>query len=257
MPSQTSAVGPLPLPIAAGALGDRIADPAVDALLDFLSYSLNASLNAKLANVAGTSTTAVPTANRFPFNPTDPRGHHVRLPVPSLFVWWDGKSQPFERMSAIYEYRQRELQVLYVFDELPSMAAMTVRAGLLAAVDATFFKAAERGYDPAYAYGSAAAGQLLQFMAADPDLFSFTYQGGSPGRFGINAPEGGADSGRDYPALRGSFLVRERIEQPTMTDEDVAGDVDLTIRASDGSSSQAVDLMQRYLPGPDGSELDE
>lgn len=248
MPSETSAVGPLTLPIAAGTVGDRVADPAVDALLDFLAFYLNESLSDKLANVPGTSAVAVPDANRFPWNPTEPRGHHVRLPVPSLFAWWDGRSQPFERETAAYLYRQREIHVIYVFDELPAMAALDKRAGLLAAVDAVFFKAADRGYHPDYEYNGV-TGQMLAFTATDPDRFSFTYMGGSPGRFGIEAPEGGEKSGRDYPALRGSFLVRERIDGPSLTDpDDMAGDLEL------GITNDEVPIMTRYLPGSDGED---
>ena len=87
--TETSQVGPLTLPIQAGATNAKLEDPVVEVLLDYLAWSLNNDLSAKLAQLTGTSSVAVPTANVFTFDPFEPRGHSVKRPVPSLFVWWD------------------------------------------------------------------------------------------------------------------------------------------------------------------------
>jgi hypothetical protein len=242
----SSTVGPLTLPVAAGSSGERFADPAVDALLSFLAFWLKECLDAKLANLSGTSSDAVPAANRFAFNPIDPRGHHVRLPIPALFVWWEGKSR-VEKRTTVFDHRIRDLSVLYVFDDLPQMAEMERRVGLMNAVDTAFHKAAERGRHADYGTGS-----MLAYTIADVDAFSFEYLGGESGRFSIDDSKDKDE--RTFPCLRGSFTVRELIgaDEP----EEYLVDVLVTVRAGEGHGD-AVDLMDRVLDGPDGSEEDE
>lgn len=251
-----SPVGPIDIPLAAGSAGERIADPSIDALLSYLGFWLKDSLDARLANLVGTSSDACPTANRFAFNPTNPRANHVRLPVPALFIWWDGGSK-IERLTSLYDYRYRELQALYVCPELPQTAEMVRREGMMSVVDAAFHKAAERQRHPSFSYGGGPSGDMLPTAVASLELMSFEYQGGKPGRFGIDQHETGTrkdKSGRDYPALYGVFTVRERIEQDTP--EELAGDVEAIISAAEGGD-EVVEIMTRYLPGPDGSEQDE
>jgi hypothetical protein len=236
--------GALTLPIPAGTPGQRLADPAIDALLEWCAHWLTESLDARLANLVGTSATALPTANRFAFDPLDPRGHHVRLPIPALFIWWTGRSR-IERLTIVKEYRYRELSALYVFDDLPQLAEHERRAGLMAAVDAAFHKASEARLHTDYGTGDTFTFQT----AGDLDSLSYEYLGGEQGRFTLDN-----DKDCTFPCLRGAFAVRELIG-PDESTEDLI-DASLSIDASDGSTSETIHYMDRELEGPDGSEED-
>jgi len=260
LPSEASAVGALDLPVPAGAVGETLADPVVDAVLDFASFYIKDALDPKLKNIlpSGTMVDAVPSANRFAFDPLEPQGLHVKLPVPCLFVWWQGASHVM-KMTTIYNYRVRKLHLLYVFPELPKTSEMRRRVGLIGAVDAAMHKMSKRQINTSYAYKTNPEGMGIAQAIAPVDVVGWEYDGGSPGRFGID--EGpGADrrvkkkSGRDYPALKGTFTVQERVQPMTMVDpDDVLHDSNLIINGA-GEGSVATFIMNRTLTAPDGTE---
>ena len=260
MPSESSAVGAIDIPVPAGSVGEALADPLVDAVLDFASFYIKDALDSKLRNIlpSGTMVDAVPVENRFNFDPLEPRGIHIKLPVPCLFVWWQGVSQVFE-MTTIYSYRMRQLHLLYVFPELPQKSEMERRVGLISAVDAAMHKMSKRQINQSYAYKTKPEGMGIDQALAPLDVISWQYDGGSPGRFGID--EGpGADrrvkkkSGRDYPALKGSFTVHERVQPMTMVDpDDVLHDGNFAINGA-GEGSTPTFIMNRTLTAPDGTE---
>src|SRR5687768_16115427 len=96
MPSTTSAVGGLTLPLTVGGANERVADPALDVLSDFLAWSLGNDLNDKLASLSGAPKPAIGTYNNAPsvflFNPEEQAGRIVAFErvVPALFVWRSG-----------------------------------------------------------------------------------------------------------------------------------------------------------------------
>jgi hypothetical protein len=254
MPSYSAPVGGLTLPLAAGSAQQRIADPIVDALLDFLAWSLGNDLSARLANLTGTSAVAVPTTNRFAYDPTSPRGHSVRVPVPALFCWWDGQSQAVDH-TTVRRKRTRVVRALYVFDELPHTDQLVVREGLFAAVDASFTKAAHYGHHSSYAYGSAATGTPLVSSVGDPGSWAWRYVGGQGvQRFQIDeastANVGRRAAGRDWPAFAASFAVEELVAQPTLVDPtDVWPQATVDVRATDLDPGEGyVDIMTGHLP---------
>jgi len=255
MPSTTSPVGALTLPVPVGAANSKLSDPFVDGLLDYLAFFIKNSLDAKLATLIGTPADAVPTTNRFTYDPDEPQGQFVKLPTPALFVWWTGESE-VRSLSMHFDFLIRQIHALYVFEELPREVEMAKRAGLLHAVNATFAKAAERQRHPSYGYNSFPVGTpLFGSLGVDPDTVAFRYLGGKPERFGIDNDKRGRrdQAGRTYPAIRGRFEVHERVEQDTMEVGDALGDVELTINATGGEAPPA-EHMVRYLPAPDGSE---
>lgn len=256
MPSQTTTIGNLTLPVPAGAQNSDLDDPTVSGIADYLRFWLRNSLNTKLANTQGTSADAVPSANVFKY---DPNTYFVRNAFPALYVWWNGRSSvETNRSTLLYDVRKRELHVLWLFDEMLAPNALTPRHGLLAAVDATLAKALERMRHPSYGYGSDAAGTSL---LTSLNLVGAEYLGGEAGFMaGVPASDsraGGPGEGqaqRGYPALKATIAVWERIDQDTLEDPgDVMGDTLLTINAS-GDGVDAVELMQRWLTSPDGSE---
>lgn len=259
MPLDNGLVGATQLPVPAGAIGDALADPLVDALLDFSAYYIKWALDAKLANITGTSSDAVPTANRFTFDPLEARGHQIKLPHPALFVYWDGRSV-YEQQTVLYWVRKREIHFLYVFDELPFLEEMRLRAGLFNAVDAAMHRMSVHQVHLDYGYGTDPSGTWINSSVEARDYISWEWRGSTPGRFGIDeGPRAerrmAKRSGRDWPALKGSWEAMERTTLRTMQEpDDLAGDIVATIMGSDGETLETVEIMQRVLEAPDGTE---
>jgi hypothetical protein len=155
----------------------------------------------------------------------------------------------------LYDVRERLLSVCYIFDELVYPGGANARRGLLGNVDAVFFKAAERWQHQSYGFNGAAAGTwILQSL----NLIDLRYMGGLKGEMRASIPETSQVPGsplRGFPALTGSFRVWEQIEQDLPTDADYLGEVDVFVSGSEGGD-ETVELFERYLPAPDGSEQD-
>lgn len=263
MPSETSAVGALELPIPSGEVGQKISDPLIDAILDFASFYIKDALDEKLVNVLppGLMVDAVPEENRFDFDPLQPRGIQITLPVPSLFVWWQGMSKVFQQ-TTIHTYRQRQIELMYVFPELPKITEMERRAGLMSSVDAAMHKMSLRQLHNNYGYDGMPKGMGIAQAIAPLNIVSWQYMGGKPGRFGIDEGplaerRAAKKSGRDYPALKGSFMVYERVQPRTLEDPgDVLHDSNIYI-STDGEGTDAELFMEGILSAPDGTEGDE
>ncbi len=257
MPSDAGPVGGVQIPVAAGAEKERFADPIVDALLDFAAFYIKNAIDVKLKQLTGTSTDAVPANNRFAFNPLEPRGHQVKLPRPSLFVFWEGQSSQ-EQQTILYTVRRRTIEFLYAFDELPHFEEMERRVGLYAAVDAAMHQMSVRQVHQDFATNDDPDGSWISTSVADINLVDWRWQGSLSGRFGIDeGPRAerrfAKKSGRDWPALKGSWLVEERIGLQTMQDpQDLLPDVAATIRGSDGESTDTVEMISGVLQAPDG-----
>jgi hypothetical protein len=256
MTTQTSDVGATLLPLAAGDVGDALSDPIVDAILDFVAWYLNNDLNAKLAKLNGTSEVAVPTQNRFAFDPTEPQGIKSSFKLPALFVWWDGLAQkmPF---SQLQDRRVRSIELLYIFQELPATAALELRSGLFAAVDASIAKAAERGYHPSYSYNSKTAGTRLDASIGDYGSWCWDYIGGqgikriglgdsNTTNFGSRNPST-RTAGKSHPAFAGRFRVEELIQPPQPEDP-----TNITRDSACAIDNDGVRILDRVLEAPDG-----
>jgi hypothetical protein len=210
MPNNSSTVGGLTLPLPAGALNASFDDPTVVGLADFLAFMLNDCLNAKLANMQGTSAQAVPAGSVFPY---DPGAYFVRNAIPALYVWWPGRSRRTP-WTPLYDVRERTILALYVYDELVAPGALLPRNGLVAAVDAVFFRAAEHGYHPSYGYGGDPPGTPLYKSIG---IKGWAYDGGEAGFItaiprqseGPGFGEGDGNIARGYPSLRAAFTVYE------------------------------------------------
>jgi len=247
----SSVVGNLTLPIPAGATNEGIDDPTVSGVANYLQFWLKNSLNAKLSNTQGTSADACP--NVFRWDPstyfTRGDGDGASSSLPALYVWWSGKSSLLkDRSTTIFDCRERQLEVAYIFEELQLPNAANARRGLLNAVDMVFFKAGERWRHSGYQNGA--------WILSALNLLDFTYSGGQKGSMEMSVPGVEGSAPRGFPTLRGSFRVLELIEQEIMTDDDLLGDSLISISATDGSAPGSVEIMDRYMPGPDGSEIE-
>jgi len=259
MPVDDGAVGGIQIPVAAGVEGERWTDPAVDALLDFAAFYIKDAIDDKLARLTGTGHDAVPADNRFPFDPLTPRGHQIKLPRPALYVWWEGTST-VEQQTTIYDVRSRPIQFMYVYDELPHYDEMVRRAGMMSAIDAAMAQMSMRQVHADFGHSGDPSGTWINYTVADPNFMGWAWQGGFPGRFGIDeGPRAerrfAKKSGRDYPALKGSWLLQERVAAQTLVDpDDMTGDVEVNIWASDGESTDTMDFLDGVLQAPDGDK---
>ena len=262
MTSLASTVGPLDLPIPAGAANSPITDPLITGLLAYIGHWLKIGLDAKLAVLGGPDTTAVtdacPTANRFDF---DPKGWWTRAVIasqqPCLFIWH--KSAKRFPQSTVYDMRERQIGVLYVFPEFNAPRGFPTRTGLMNAVDAIIRRAFDRGAHPTYENG-------VQFTdtIADVDTLE-VYLDGTEEGFEFASPQTGAGAGGQpdggfeqygFPTLRGTIIARERIGADTFEDpDDILGDITFTITHNEqGDVANGLDVLEGVFPAPDGSE---
>lgn len=271
MPTASNFVGLLELPIPAGAQDSALPDPTLVGLLAYLGHWLSVSLDDKLEALRGTNASiagACPVANRFPWDPStyfvraEEAGRTVEECFPALYAWRSsrGRRVPY---STVKSMRHRDLMVQYIFDELALPGAWVARSGLLNAVDAVFSKAAEWNYHPTFGYNGAPLGTPIttSLKLSGPGL---QYLGGEDGLMspvpGQSFRAGAQQDGhvlRGFPTLRGHFQVWELVQQADASDpDDVGRDILATIKANtEGSVTDAVEVMQRYLPAPDGTEV--
>lgn len=265
MPSESSAVGALTLPLAAGSTDEVIADPVCAGLADYLAWSLNTDLSARLAQHQAVGDVAVPTGAAYDYSPYAPQGHRVKLPVPALFVWTPDQSDVQREWTLVYRVREREVRVLYVWQERPELSQWELRPGMANAVSASLHKAAQRQRHPSYGYGTDPNGTPLYQSLATVGVLAWEMVGAAPARIGLGqgpaAPETNrprTSKGRDFPCVVAKLKVTERIEHATPADPgDVLGDLTVSIAGSDGETSECIDLFDRVCGSPDGSaELD-
>ena len=260
MPSTSTAVGALALPMAA-ASGADADDPVVVGLLDYIGWTLKDALDTRLAQWSTfLPDDACPTANRFDWNPLEPQGHQVKLPIPALWAWWDGRDQQREH-TIVYRKRTRQIRAMYLFPELPARVELQRRAGLLNAASSALHRAAAWRAHPSYSYGSDPDGKPLYSSLADLGLLSIELLGCEQIRFGLDdgtpripAPET-RQSGRDWPGLIAIYNIEEVIGPRTLVDpDDLNRDHTVTIYGSDGESDDTVEILQGIVGAPDGSE---
>lgn len=257
MPDDVSLVGGLTLPVPAATAGDILTDPVAYHLLQLSALAIKEALDPRLLAFlpANTHTDACPAANRFNFDPTSPRGHAVKLPKPSLFVWWEGVSS-WSRVTSGRDIRTRTLNVLYVFEELPSQDSMIERHGLMNVVDASLFRLGQRQINFNYENG-----KTLSELFGDRGAVSWNYNGGQPGRFGIDEGPGAArraakKSGRDWPALFASFMVEELVQAPQPGDNGGRSchNLELEFNMDASAEGDSMDYFTRYVEGWNGCE---
>lgn len=242
-------------PLTAGAVRSSLEDPVALGLLGYFAHWLNTSLNAQLAVMPPHVATAVPTANRFAYNPM---GVWVRNDVPALYVWWkEDRAVPH---STLKDGLAGTYGILYLSDEIVAPAGAQHIAGIAPQVRRVLRLSADRGYHSTYGHGSDPAGTPI-FLSLGLAKWSFTrLQAGAmaPVPATSSNPGGAGEGGivRVYPAVEGEIEVVEIVGQPVPSDpDDVMGDITALIRTNeDGDMNDLVDVMERYLPGPDGSE---
>ncbi len=257
MPSMTSAVGGLTLPIAAGGANSALLDPVVVGLASFLGWSIRNDLNTKLAEITGMAVDACPVANVYTQDPTT---SFVRRGFPALYLWWGGPSK-WTQDTLVYSRRERTLSVAYFYAETVDPVGIQSRGGIIGAVDACFCKASDRGRHSSYAPTGYPAGTDLRTALG---LLQWQYVGAQKVELAAEIPAtstspGGAPEGvvkRGYPCLLAQFVVWERVQPDTLEDPaDVAKDVLVELETSE-LGGDTVAIHSGYLVAPDGSEVD-
>ena len=243
-----SQVGGLVLPLSSGDEDAPLTDPVVETILDFLGFSLQAALNPKLGTVNGMSLEACPIDNRFAYDPGDT---FVRNPFPALYVFWPGISRVVPE-TLVYHRREREITILYVFDEHIQPSSMSARSGLLNAVDAVFTTVLERGFAATY---TPPGGSLGQNILAALSLQRLEYKGAQQGRLEAIVPSEGrqtqgqalANQKRGFPALRARVDVWERVRfdnVPPTAPADLMADIQTN---EDGDFGNTLTVLEREI----------
>jgi hypothetical protein len=232
MPTYDSAVGALELPLAPGAQDTPIDDPVVAGLGDYLRFCIRYDLNQKLANLRGTSADAVPAGNLFGWNPLEPsatflrsRGAGQPSPLPALYVW--GSKGRTVAQTIVYDVEERDIGILWVFDEIVVPEGLEDRYGLRNAVAKAIGRAISLRAHPAYRYNGGPAGVpiALSLGLSGRGIVVTSIQPGmmSP----IPQTIGTAQTAdqpivRAYPSVLATLQIWERIEQMRATDADRA-----------------------------------
>lgn len=257
MPTPASAVGSLELPLAPGVQDTPIDDPAVAGLADYLRFWIRSDVNAKLSNLRGTSIDAVPNGNLFFWNPLEPsatflrsRGAGQPSPLPALYVW--GSKGRLIPQTLVYDAQERDIGLLWVFDELVVPEGLEDRYGLRSAVAASIGRAISLRAHPAYRYRGGRPGVPIatSLRLTGRGIVLTSTQPGmmSPIPQGIGTAQA-ADQPivRAYPSLLATIQIWERIEQMRPTDADRA---DFFITPAVGPAP-ALPLDGRFLGADD------
>jgi hypothetical protein len=257
MPSASSNVGPLTLPLAPGAPDSAVDDPTVSGLADYLRFCIRFDLNAKLANLSGTSADAVPAGNVFLWNPLQPgalftrgRGDGAANPFPALYVW-GGRGRMSEQ-TLVYDAEERDIGLVWLFDELLLPGALVDRSGLRNAVIKSIERAISRRAHPAYSYQGGPTGVPIAVslgLSGRGILLTACDQGMlSPVPSTIGAAQASDQPAvRAFPAVMATLQVCERVQAPGPVPADV-GDVYFTPALGGPDPLDPLILPTRLLP---------
>lgn len=250
MATQTTTIGGNTVPAPASIANPNCDDVTLLGLLDYFGFWIKYALDARLSTQLGAGGDACPLANRFPY---DPGKYFVRNDLPALYIWHvESKYTP---KTVIFDERTRTLGLMYIYEELVAPDALGPRHGVVPAVDATFFRAVQRGNHPSYGYGNSPAGTPIILSL---NLSKLLYKGGKAG-FLMPVPAAAPRSPNDgpilrgYPALQGQIEVSEIVNVDQMEDSDLAGDFPIHIETGD-TTSDTVTILDGYLPAPDGED---
>lgn len=253
---ETSTQAGTSFPLAAGAARSSLEDPVALGMLDYFAHWLNASLNAQLAVMAPHSAEAVPSGRTFAY---DPGGYWVRNGTPALYVWW--QSDELRNHSTLKDGIAGRYGIMYVSDEVVAPQGLQHFAGLAPTVRRVLRRAADLGYHPSYGHGSAEDGTPI-FLSLGIAAWKFIrlQAGAMAPAPAISTAVGGPGEGgitRFFPAVLGEIEVVEVVGQTIPRDpEDVLFAITATIGTNEnGDPTDTLDLMERILPAPDGSEL--
>jgi hypothetical protein len=270
MPTNTTGVGPLTLPIPTTGTNSDLDDVTLVGLLDYLAFWLRLTLNSKLAEqggptTAGAITDACPTSHLFPWHH---QGTFVRplpgggsVPLPGMWAWEESAEPTDEFATLLYDVVKRVITVQYIFPELTAPKGVVGRNGLLAAAMRTFANAAEWGRHPTYGFDGEAVNTPIatscdwrhwRFKGSKQVLEASLPGTGSTSQAATRAA--GAEK-RFYPSLLATFEVWERVSLRTasVADDMVPGTTTIQI-VDDSISDNALDVMERTLETEDSDD---
>lgn len=266
MPSETSKVGPLTIPVVTSGTNTAIQDPTLIGLLDFFGFLIKDALDAKLTEQGGpvssaAITDACPVAFRFPWDPADSfmRPHNINgamvQPLPGLWAWEEGSTWSKEGSTLAIDAIERDIRLMYVFPQLATPDGIAARHGLMGAVCKAIAKGASRGAHAEYGYGDDAMGTPVWQSLSLVDL---QFVSASYGRLAQTPTQGQQSGGRSgaegyvhrfYPAVTASMSVIEHISPAEGDDGDLQLDGTLTIGVNDGQGA-TLDVLERVIISP-------
>ena len=273
MSSDSSNVGAIALPLTAQGADTPLVDPLAFVVAHFLAHRANLDVSPKLEEMRPFSTEAIPTApdgvpqNVGIFNPGTT---FVRRELPAIYCWAAGSK--LKQWTMVKFLREVELHVRWYFKPITLPPAGTAWSGIPQAVDRSFAASAvallHSTFPPAALEMPIAMspGQQLESALCLHKLKLVRSIVGtaweSPGQsagggVGVGARMGsGTDGARQtgFPMVHTVWLAEEIVTAGRATGADERPDITLAISASDGLSWTPTHIMDRTLPGPDGTD---
>lgn len=237
----TEYVGSQKLQVEAGPSLSNFEDKVLLGLMDYLGFWIKHSLDAKLRVQSPTSPDALPTANRFPW---DPASYFVQNRFPALYCWSQGPGT-MTQFTTLKWSRRREISLTYLFDELVGAGGLTARHGLIPFAEAAVMYGMQQGMHPDYSFdGDALGTPIWDTLGLNECRLISTEEGHMAPVPDIDARsnQGSGHVVRFYPALMIKLYVVETLEDiPDITSATPLADGNLDVylsysTASDGSS---------------------
>lgn len=235
-----------PLPASPAGL---IVDPIAAMLLDFVGWYFNTMLGPQFAllypNDGGVP---VPSASRYAYDPKDVWPQNSK---PALYVAW--KSSRSEPKSMLRDRRIDTYELTYIAPGRNEPGGAASTSGLIAVASRALAQAGDRGWHPAYRYGTAPLGE--------PPHITVGFQGWEvvETMTGMFRPVPSRTPGARldyYPTLKATIRTYNYVEQPTADDPaDALGDSVFAVSTNgQGDLADVILFAQATVVGPDGSE---
>ena len=278
MPTSASVVGPVSFPLDATTPNTALRDPVATTLLHLAAHYMNDGMAAKLESMQPTAKEAVPTDDAgVPENlgEFDPGTTFVRRDLPALYCW--NQKSVTEDYSTVKMLRTSEYHMRYYFQPLIVPQGRGARSGVLPDIDRLLHRMSfERRHltfpSTAVAVELAKVGVIiavgssiekalcLRELKLLRSVFGMTWE--SPGQSstaeGISRSIGTNEDGavqRGFPTLHAVWSVKAFVSGDTFSlPSDETPDLVLKIKGSTGEGEGHVDIMDRNLQAPDGTD---
>lgn len=269
MPTSAGNVGPQLFPDPVTGPDAPFPDPTALVLGHYLAHWLNFGLDAraksmkpKNADMVHVDADGIPDAV-FTF---DPKTTFVRRTLPAIYVWCL-KAKPKEH-STIRDIMVSEYHVRWYFLPINVPYGIDNWSGLTQGAHklmyAANFDKRHETFPPSgltlpvsFPIGTSVEKALclreLEIVETDHGM-TWETPGTSPAPGGTLGSVTDGARQRGFPTVMAKWTVEEFVDigRPTIADE--RGDILLSIKASDGESSTAVDMFERFIQHPDGTD---
>ncbi len=268
-------MGAVQFPVLAGSPDTPLLDPVCVTIGHLAAHWLNFGLSAKLLNMQPTSSEAVPSDTAgIPENVFfyDPGTTFVRNPLPAIYCWGDVGKERSEQFTMIKWLRTAEYHMRYYYKPLTTPKGRGLRSGVMTNAARLMHRMADEkrhrtfpptglslGVDlsPNCSVESALCLRSLKIARMTHGTVWESPGQGSGGESLARSLGSGNDGSvqRGFPVLHVVWEVKEFVngdQCDSILDE--TPDLKLTLDGSTGEGDGYVDIMERVLQAPDGTD---